>query len=326
MDLRHLELLRELADRRTVTAVATATYRSASAVSQQLHTAERSLGVPLVEPAGRGVRLTAAGRLLARGAEDVATLIARLQRDLDALQGAPGGVVAVAGLPSALEFLAPGLLARLAGSEVEVRLTDEDVAEADFAAHAADHDIVIAHALSGAPAGSDRLTARVVAREPLDVAMPSGHPLAGRASVTPRDLAGERWIGVPEGYPFDTVRIAIDNRAGEPLRIVQRLRDNRTVESLVAAGQGCALLPRFTTRPRSGVVLVPLDEVGSVRSIYALGRPDRWERAAVGVVLDALVAAGNDAASTAQNIPPSESRFMRSTTSGRRNEATPSQK
>jgi DNA-binding transcriptional LysR family regulator len=290
MDLRHLELLRELADRGTVTAVATATYRSASAVSQQLHTAERAFGVPLVEPDGRGLRLTAAGRLLARGASDVASLVARLQRDLDALQGAPGGVVSVAGLPSALEFLVPGVTARLAGSGVEVTLTDEDVAEAEFAGRAADHDVVIAHSLSGAPAGSDRLAARVIAREPLDVAVPRGHALAGRVSVTP----GERWIGVPEGYPFDTVRIAIDNRASEPLRVVQRLRDNRAVESLVAAGQGCALLPRFTTIPRPGVVLVPLAEVGSVRSIYALGRPDRWERAAVGVVLDALAAAGDE--------------------------------
>ena len=67
MDQRHLTLRRELAARGSVTAVAAATHRTGSAVSQQLRTAERDLGLPLVEPAGRGIRLTDAGRLLAEG-------------------------------------------------------------------------------------------------------------------------------------------------------------------------------------------------------------------------------------------------------------------
>lgn len=296
MDLRHLELLRELADRGTLAAVAAATFRSPSAVSQQLQNAERAVGTTLVEPDGRRVRLTAAGRLLAAGAVEVATALSRLQRDLDELTGAPAGTVTIAGLPSAVEFLAPGLLARLAGGGIEVTLTDEDVAEADFAARVADHDLVIAHSLAEVPAGSDRLVTRVLAREPLDVAVPTRHRLAGRASLAAADLAGESWIGVPVGYPFDTVRIAIENRAGQSLDVVQRIRDNRVVESLVAAGQGCALLPRFTTRPRQGVVLLPLTDVRSVRSIVALGRPDRLERAAVRAVLAALAESGRDAA------------------------------
>lgn len=64
MDVRHLELLRELAERGSVTAVARVTHRTPSAVSQQLRAAQRDAGVPLVEQAGRGLRLTDAGRLL----------------------------------------------------------------------------------------------------------------------------------------------------------------------------------------------------------------------------------------------------------------------
>jgi DNA-binding transcriptional LysR family regulator len=297
MDLRHLTLLRELADRGTLSAVAHATFRSPSAVSQQLHSAERAFGTALVEPDGRGLRLTAAGELLARGAVDVAATLERLQRELDDLSGRPTGTVTVAALPSAIEFLLPGLLARLASSAITLALTDEDVAEADFADRAADHDLVIGHSLSDTPAGADRLVTRLLAREPLDVAVPTGHRLAGRASLAAADLAGEAWIGVPLGFPFDTVRIAIENRAGEPLRVVQRIRDNRVVETLVAAGQACALLPRYTTRPRPGVALVPLADVRSVRSIVALGRPDRLERAAVREVLAALVEAGREVAS-----------------------------
>ena len=122
--------------------------------------------------------------------------------------------------------------------------------------------------------------------------MPAGHRLAGRQAVAAADLAGEPWIGVPLGYPFDTVRIAIENRSGEALNVVQRIRDNRVVEALVAAGVGCALLPRFTTRVRDGMVTLPLTDVRSVRTIVALGRPDRWERAAVQLVVNTLAQVG----------------------------------
>jgi len=295
MDVRHLDLLRELADRGTITAVAEATFRSPSAVSQQLRSAERAFGTALVEPQGRGLRLTAAGRLLAEGAVGVSTELARLQRELDDLRGRPSGVVRIAGLPSALEFLVSGLVSRLAGTGVDLELTDADVAEADFAARAADHDLVIGHSLSEVPAGSDRLHTQRIAQEPLDVALPTSHRLAGRRSLAAADLAGERWIGVPLGFPFDTVRLAIENRAGVALDVVQRVRDNRVVEAMVASGLACALLPRFTTRPRDGVVLIPLTDVRSVRSIVALGRPDRLQRAAVRVALAALVESGRDA-------------------------------
>lgn len=292
MELRHLELVRELADRGTLGAVAAAGHRSPSAVSQQLQTAERVFGVALVEPDGRRLRLTAAGRLLAGGAVDVATTLARLQHDLDALQQRPSGNVSIAALPSAAEFLIPATLTRLADHGVSVTLHDEDVAEADFGTRTADYDVVIGHTLAGVPAGAERLSVRTLAHERLDVAVPAGHRLAGRAEVRASDLVGECWIGVPAGYPFDTVRIAIENRSGSNLRVVQRIRDNRVVEALVAAGVGCALLPRFTTRPRDGLVTIPLTDVRSVRTIVALGRPDRWERAAVRLVLDTLADTG----------------------------------
>jgi DNA-binding transcriptional LysR family regulator len=51
---------------------------------------------------------------------------------------------------------------------------------------------------------------------------------------------------------------------------------------------GCGLLPRFTTRPRPDLVTLELADVRSVRSIVALGRPERVERAAVRLVIQHL--------------------------------------
>lgn len=295
MEVRHLELLRELSVRGSVTAVAAATYRTPSAVSQQLRTAERELGVTLVEPISRGIRLTAPGQLLADGADDVLQALAELQARLDAGIGRPRGQVRIGTLPSAGEALLPALVTRLRDTEISLDIDDFDLAEADYANRTLDADVVIAHSLTGdVPAGAESLTTRVLAREPIDVALPSDHPLAARGALEPADLVGTSWIGVPVGYPFDTILVAVESATGSVLARSVRLRDNRLVEALVAAGQGLALLPRFTTRPRPGLAIRPLTGVPVVRSIVAVARPDRLARTAVRHVVDELAAIGED--------------------------------
>lgn len=289
MDVRHLDLLRELAERGSVTAVARATHRTPSAVSQQLQTAQRELGARLVESVGRGVRLTEAGELLARRAVDVATVLADVRAEWDAYRDDPTGVVSVMALASAGEFLLPGALVALEGSGIRVECHDADVAEADWAAMAKDHDLVIGHSLRDRPPpGTEGLRVGRIVREPLDIALPAGHRLVGRGALQPAELVSEPWIGVPLGFPFDTVLQSIEDETGASLRVVQRLRDNRLVEALVAAGCGLAVLPRFTTRPREDVVLAPLAGIDTGRHIVAIQRPDRARRLAVRRVLTAI--------------------------------------
>ncbi len=84
MDVRRLELLRELADRGSITAVAQATHRTPSGVSQQLKRLEQEAGVPLTARVGRGIQLTDAGEALAETARRIA---ARDRRGRVALAG-----------------------------------------------------------------------------------------------------------------------------------------------------------------------------------------------------------------------------------------------
>lgn len=293
LDVRHLQLLRELAERGSVTAVAEATHRTPSAVSQQLRTAQRDFGTPLVEPEGRGIRLTEAGQVLARGAVGVATAVEAARAEWDAFRNAPTGRVTMAGLASAAEYLIPGALRDLETRSIGVTFTDEDVAEADYAPLTVDHDIVIAHSLAERPTiGAERLRVAPLVREPLDIALPESHPLARQDAVTPEDVAEQNWIGVPPGFPFESVLDAVAARTGTAVRYAQRgIRDNRLVESLVAAELGLAVLPRFTTHPRAGVVLRPLAGISTARYIFALMRPDRAERLAVRHAVEALVRA-----------------------------------
>jgi DNA-binding transcriptional LysR family regulator len=97
---------------------------------------------------------------------------------------------------------------------------------------------------------------------------------------------------VPPGYPFAEVLRDVERVADRPVRVVHRIRENRVVEALVAAGVGLALLPRFTTRPQEGVVLRPLHGVNARRWVVAMSRPDRAERAVVRRVVAALEEVG----------------------------------
>ncbi|OMH36924.1 LysR family transcriptional regulator [Tersicoccus sp. Bi-70] len=295
MDVRHLQLLRELADRGSITAVAAATYRTVSAVSQQLRTAQRDAGMRLVEPDGRGVRLTEAGRVLAAGGVEVETVLAAVQARWDDYRNHPGGAVSVAAFPSAATLLFPSVLQTTARAGIELRIVDVDLAEHEFAGLTVDHDIVIAHHLGGSePPGASGLVVRELAVEPLDIAMASTHPLAGQEVLTADDVADASWIGVPEGYPLDTVLTAIAAQLGRPLHVAQRIRDNRLVEALVAGSDHLAVLPRFTTS-NSGLTLTPIVEVAARRHLSALMRPDRAQRRAVRTTLEAIA----DAARTA---------------------------
>jgi DNA-binding transcriptional LysR family regulator len=150
MDVQRLELLRELAERHSVTAVARATHRTPSAVSQQLKVLEREAGLPLTERSGRGLVLTDAGRALARSATDVAVALERAAAVWDAFRNRATGEVSLVTFPTAGQMLLPGALQDLAEVEgLVVHCTDMDPELSDFPALTSDFDIVLAHSMRG---------------------------------------------------------------------------------------------------------------------------------------------------------------------------------
>ncbi|WP_133767203.1 LysR family transcriptional regulator [Amnibacterium kyonggiense] len=291
MDIGRLEVLRELRLRGSVTAVARATHRTPSAVSQQLKTLEREVGAPLTEREGRGLVLTPAGDALAQAAADVVVAMARAEETWRSYLAGPEGRVDLATFPTAGRMFLPGLLlAARATPGLEVMAADVDPVHADFAAIVPDFDVVLAHSVGPAPSWDDRDLIQVhLVDEPLDVALPVGHPLADRDAVTPAEIAQEPWIGVPDDFPYERLHQEIERVAGTVLRIVQRFSDTRVTESLVAAGLGLAVLPRFTSGAEgSGVVLRPLAQLAPTRRIAALLRRETAERPSVRLVLDHL--------------------------------------
>jgi len=292
MDTSQLAILRELAERGSITDVAAATHKSPSAISQQLKTLQRQMGVALVERHGRGVRLTDAGLALAASSVRIATAMAEAEATWDAYRGGATGTVRVAMFDSAAELLVPGLMARVrAHAAIDLQPEIRDVSQDDFAGYTADFDIVVSHRSDDlTPPDREGLEVVELFREPLDVAVPLDHPLAAISRASVEQIMGERWIGVPRDYPLDRVLVSMATQARRTPDVVLRTPHLPLVENLVASGLGVGLVPRYTSLARSHgrFRLVEIADVRAGRHVEALMRPDRAARLAVRTVLDAL--------------------------------------
>ncbi|MEV6306632.1 LysR family transcriptional regulator [Actinoplanes sp. NPDC051861] len=290
MELHHLSLLRELGDRGSVVAVAQAMHITPSAVSQQLKVLQRSARVPLTERRGRRLVLTEAGRALASAATEVWTALDRADRIVEAYLEDPNVPVSVAAFHSAgLAWFAPLLREVAADGGPPLRLADEDVAQADFPTLVADYDLVVAHRLAHSPPWpADRVAVVPLVREPLFVALPAGHPLTAKPTLTANDVAAEPWISVHDGFPLEGILVAIAAAAGRPLTIAHRINEFTVAAAVVASGAAIALLPGYTIPPNPGVTLRPLADLPAARHIDALTRPETLQRTAVRAVVDHL--------------------------------------
>ncbi|MDQ0801877.1 LysR family transcriptional regulator [Arthrobacter sp. SLBN-112] len=292
MEIHQLEILRELGALGSVKAVADTLMVTPSAVSQQLAHLQRTVDVPLTRKEGRSLVLTEAGQVLADAGAAVVSAMADARGALGTYHGSPAGRVTLSGFHSAGQALF-GPLARMLDrpEHPRIELSDEDVAQQDFPALTARYDLVLAHRMDHSPRWpTERVAVIPLAHEPLDVALPAGHPLARQDTVTVHDVGAEAWVTSHPGYsPADVLAAVAAVSSREP-NIIHRINDYSTVAALVAAGGVVGLLPRYTARPvlNPDIVLRPLEGISTRRRIDLLTRPENLKRRAVVLVCEAL--------------------------------------
>lgn len=292
MEIHQLEILRELGALGSVKAVADTLMVTPSAVSQQLAILQRSVEVPLTRKEGRNLVLTDAGQVLADAGAAVVSAMADARDAIGTYHGSAVGSVRVCGFHSAGQAVFAPLARALDGpGQPRIELTDEDVAQHDFPALTARYDLVLAHRMDHSPRWpAERVTVIPLAHEPLDVALPAGHRLAGQATVSAADVAAEAWVTSHTGYsPADVLSAIAAVSSTEP-NIVHRINDYSTVAALVAAGGVVGLLPRYTAGPvlNPDIVLRPLAGISTRRRIDLLARPENLKRRSVMMVCRAL--------------------------------------
>jgi DNA-binding transcriptional LysR family regulator len=295
VDERQLQILRELRDLGSVRAVADALRITPSAVSQQLRLLQRPLPVPLTRREGRVLRLTEAGEELAAAAADVAAAMARARDVARGLAAAPAGTVTLSAFNSAaLAFFGPLAALFPPGHDVAVHLTDQDVSQDDFPRLTARYDVVLAHRLAHTPGWPTTVRVTHLLDEPLDVALPPGHRLAARETLTAADVVTEPWITTHAGFPVGATLDTVAAVAGRPAAVRHRVNEFTVVADLVRAGAGLGFLPRWTQPTPEGVELRPLTDAHVSRAVDALARPERAVRPATRKVLSCLIEIAQD--------------------------------
>ncbi|NUR73003.1 MAG: LysR family transcriptional regulator [Hamadaea sp.] len=247
LDVRRLLLLRDLARLGTIAAVAEAHSYTASAVSQQLTALQREAGVPLIERAGRTVRLTAAGQVLARQAD---TVLAALESAAASVAAAEGSL-RIGAFPSAVRTLLPPALVRLADQHPGLDLTVHELDPAAMPVRLLDRslDVALLQSYDGLPLTPEAGVSTV------DLLTETVH-LAGAPSLA--DCADRAWIAGSPGTLCHSVTVQACHLAGYAPRIRHHVDDFTAVLSLVAAGIGVALVPSLGVVPTPGVTLTPL--------------------------------------------------------------------
>jgi DNA-binding transcriptional LysR family regulator len=294
LDLRRLRLLKEFAERGTITATAAALGYTPSAVSQQLAALEREAGTALLDRTARSAELTDAGLRLAAHAESILAAVEEAEADLTAAAREPSGRVSVAAFPTAAAAFAPALARSLRvhpGLTLLLRQTPR--VEGLRQVSSAEVDVALVDDWSGGLAGTEPSLLRFypLVRDPLVLVVPRGHRLADPAEpVDLRQLREtSRWMAAPAGEPS---RQAVDRllaRAGGAPPVPWEFEGLGTILSLVARGIGIAAVPRLALAAgEARVVVRELPEGSPARQVYAVARAASVRRPSVAVILTAL--------------------------------------
>ncbi|MFE3764913.1 LysR family transcriptional regulator [Streptomyces sp. NPDC059104] len=291
-DIKKLRILRTLAHRGTVTATAEALHMTPSAVSQQLTNLARQLGVPLLEAQGRRVRLTDAAHLVLRHTEDVFAQLERADAELAGYLAGEAGEVRIGAFSTAVPVLVVPAVAALRRSHpgIEVRIRETEAAESYELLSAGVVDLALSLAAHAPGARDPRFTRVTLLEDPLDIALPPGHPLAAARGLRLADLAGERWIYGGSG-PWSEITRSACEAAGFVPEQAHSASGWTAILAMVEAGMGVALVPRMVSGRAEGVAVRVLHQDRPTRHVIAALRRGSESAPALARVLTALQAA-----------------------------------
>jgi DNA-binding transcriptional LysR family regulator len=270
MDTDALRWLQQVADGTTVTEVSELESVTQSGVSRALARLETEIGTPLLRRSGRTLRMTHAGAVFKPHLD---ALLHNLDDGIAAvsqLLDPDSGVVALAFQQSLGTWLVPNLVRsfRVAHPGVRFRLTQVRDEPNSAALDGGNADLE----LGSRRAPDDQTLARLIALEPLRLALPREHPRATRHKIGLAEVAGEPFIGLRSASALRRLTDVLCEQAGFRPAVIFEGDDLSNVRGFVAAGLGVAVVPA----PRAGspeavpgpVAYLEILDQGAVREIF----------------------------------------------------------
>ncbi|MCX5043203.1 LysR family transcriptional regulator [Aldersonia sp. NBC_00410] len=292
MDTRRLEMLLELSELGSMREVADELGVTTSTVSQQLAMLARDVHVPLLEPDGRRVRLTPAGRRLATHAVTILAAVEAARMDLDP-DSEPVGEVRVASFASAARRHLLPLVTQLADTAPKLHLVmrEHEPAEALDLLARDRVDLALVYDYNLAPHRlPDSVHAAAIDTTRWGLGVPAGTDTTGSAAAVFRRFRDGEWIVNSRNTADDEVVRTIAALADFTPRITHRADSLELVQDLIAAGLGVGLLPAAMPAV-PGVDITALHDPAVTLRSYVVTRRGRESWAPVALLLRLLTPA-----------------------------------
>jgi len=244
-----LRVLREVARRGSFSAAAEALSYTQSAVSQQIATLEAETGVTLLERHPRGVRPTAAGQTLVEHTEGILARLQAAEAELAEIAGLRGGQLRMASFPTAGATLMPAAIATFRARHPGVELTLAEGEPDEIAPRLRAGEFDLALLFEFGDSGEDGAGLREdldpvhLLDDPMYLALPREHRLAAKPAVRLQDLREEAWVQTSRSSACARYVVRSCHAAGFEPNVSFESDDYQTVQGLVAAGVGVALIP-----------------------------------------------------------------------------------
>jgi DNA-binding transcriptional LysR family regulator len=270
LDVPRLRVLREVCRHGSFSAAAHALHLTQPAVSRQVARLESETGLRLVER-GPPATPTEAGTALLARAEAILAEVAAAEEELAALRGLESGRLRVASFPSGGPTLVVDAVAsfRRAHPGVDVEFRDAGHAKGLALVRAGELDVALVFSPVGHGPTAEGVRLVHLLRDPMLVALPAGHRLAGRRRLRLEELADDPWLA---GTSPELTRASCRAAGFEP-RLVGATDHARTSHALVAAGVGVTLVTGLGLAfPTRGLAVRPLADPGLARDVYAAVR------------------------------------------------------
>jgi DNA-binding transcriptional LysR family regulator len=270
LNVGRLRVLKEVAYRGSFSAAADALSYTQSAISQQIATLEAETGMALLERHPRGVSLTAAGQTLVGHAEGILARLEAAESSLEAIAGLRGGRLRVASFSTAGATLMPLAIATFRGSypDVELTLAEGEPEQIVPRLRAGELDLALLFEFDDETLALEDMTRTELLDDPMYLALPPTHTLAAKEKLRLQDLAEEAWVQTSRSSPCALHVVRSCHAAGFEPNVAFESDDYQTVQGLVAAGVGVALIPELALSVvREDIVIRALSPAPPVRQV-----------------------------------------------------------
>lgn len=292
LDLRHLIALKTIADEGSFGRAADRLGYTQSAVSQQIATLERVVGLRLIDRPGgpRPISLTEAGTVLLRHAEAIDARLLAAKADMEALRAGEAGKLRIGTFQSVGARVLPALLRRFSQARPDVEIVlHESAKDTDLLEFVERGELDVAFV--ALPVGSGPYELVELLRDRYVLVVPAKSPLAAlRRPPTLKEIALQPLIGFSSCSAQDSLEAYL-SASGRTPNIVFRSDNNGTVQGLVGAGVGVSVAPLLTVdEADESVVVIELGGRIAPRVIGLAWHRDRHQSPAAAAFVETATA------------------------------------